>query len=215
MFTGIVQGLCPVVGIDDGAGIRRLMTDLGEHSAGLNRGASVAHNGVCLTATDIDGNLVTFDVIAETLALTNLSRVVVGDRVNIERSMSFGDEVGGHIVSGHVSTTAAVHTVEVEGANRTLWFETVGAAMPYLMMKGWVALDGASLTISRIDRESNTFAVSLIPETLERTTLGRVSVGDLVNVEFDAQTQAIVNTVRDVLADPELRDQILGVTSNP
>lgn len=210
MFTGIVQAQCLVVGVDDEAGVRRITTDLGEHARGLRRGASVAHNGVCLTATEIDGERVAFDVISETLALTNLGEVGVGDRVNIERSLSFGDEVGGHVVSGHVSTTARVADIEVDGSNRTMWFDVDPDAMGFLLMKGWVALDGASLTISRVDRERHRFAVSLIPETLERTTLGRVGPGDRVNVEFDAQTQAIVTTVREMLTDDSFRDQLLG-----
>lgn len=210
MFTGIVQGLCPVVAIKDADGIRRFTVDLGDLADGVQHGASIANNGTCLSATDVDGGRVTFDVIAETLTVTNLGDVAVGDSVNIERSMAFGDEIGGHIVSGHVSTTAAVAAIEADGANRTMWFETNPEAMPYLLMKGFAAIDGASLTISRVDRKANRFAVSLIPDTLEKTTLGRIGVGDRVNIEFDSQTQAIVDTVRDVLTDSTLRRQILG-----
>jgi len=213
MFTGIVQSQCPVVSIEDGVGTRRIVTDMGEHAQGLQRGASVAHNGVCLTATDFDGPRVAFDIIDETLQVTNLGEVEVGDLVNIERSLSFGDEVGGHIVSGHVSLTAVVDEIQAEGTNRTMWFSIDEAAMPFLLHKGWVALDGASLTISRVERSANRFAVSLIPETLALTTLGKVEVGDRVNVEFDAQTQTIVTTVRQMLTDPETRDQLLAFAS--
>lgn len=210
MFTGIVQGLCPVVAIEDHDGIRRFTVDLGPLADGVQHGASIANNGTCLSATEMGDGLVTFDVISETLTVTNLGDVSVGDSVNIERSMAFGDEIGGHIVSGHVSTTATVSEIETDGANRTMWF-TVGAdAMPYLLMKGFVALDGASLTISRVDRATNRFGVSLIPDTLAKTTLGRVTVGDRVNVEFDTQTQAIVDTVRAMLTDPAVRSQMLG-----
>ena len=213
MFTGIVQGLCPVVAIEDVDGIRRFTVELGELADGVKHGASIANNGTCLSATEMGDGRVTFDVISETLTVTNLGDVSVGDSVNIERSMSFGDEIGGHIVSGHVSTTATVSSIEADGANRTMWFETNPEAMPYLLMKGFAALDGASLTISRVDRPTNRFAVSLIPDTLEKTTLGRIGVGDRVNVEFDSQPQAIVDTVRDVLTDETLRDQILGTES--
>ncbi len=214
MFTGIVQSLCPVVAVEDTDGIRRLTVDLGSDGVGLERGASVANNGVCLTATDIDRSLVTFDVIGETLAVTNLGRLAVGDLVNIERSMSYGDEIGGHIVSGHVSTVATVDLIEVDGASRTTWFRTTAEAMPFLLLKGFVAVDGASLTISRIDRATHRFAVSLIPETLARTTLGRLVPGAPVNIEFEAQTQAIVTTVRQLFSDPDTRDQILGDLSS-
>ncbi|MGB3734226.1 MAG: riboflavin synthase subunit alpha [Ilumatobacter sp.] len=206
MFTGIVQDLCEVVHVDDRDGVRRLEVLLGDHADGLESGASVANNGVCLTASHIDGGRVRFDVISETVQLTNLRDVEVGSRVNIERSLKFGDELGGHILSGHVSGTMTVSRIEVDGANRTMWFSVAPDHMPYLMWKGWIAIDGASLTISRVERATNEIAVSLIPETLERTTLGGFDVGSIANLEVDAQTQTIVNTVRETLKDPNMRE---------
>ena len=210
MFTGIVQDRCRVIAVDTVDGVCRLTVDLATLAEGLELGASVANNGTCLTASHIDGTHVRFDVISETLELTNLGRVAVGDRVNIERSLRIGDELGGHILSGHVAGTASVAEIVADGDNRTMWFDVDPDHMPYLMWKGWVALDGASLTISRVDREQHRIAVSLIPETRERTTLGDVSVGDRVNLELDAQTQTIVHTVRDLLTDPTYRAQLLG-----
>lgn len=212
MFTGIVQHQCEVVAVADDGGVRRLTVELGDAADGLKQGASVATNGVCLTATDIDGSTVAFDVIAETLTVSNLGEVAVGDRVNIERSLTFGDELGGHILSGHVAGVATVDAIEADGTNRTMWFRVDPDHLRYLLWKGWVALDGASLTISRVDRPGGRIAVSLIPETLARTTLGRVAVGDTVNLEIDAQTQAIIHGVHEVLSDPELRGQILDLT---
>lgn len=210
MFTGIVAGMGRVAGVETVDGICRLTVDLGSHADGLQTGASVANNGTCLTVSDIDGSTVRFDVIAETMQRTNLGALSAGDPVNIERSLRFGDELGGHVLSGHVSGTATVSEIIVEGANRTMWFDVDASLMPYLLWKGWVAIDGASLTVSAVDRGAHRIAVSLIPETLERTTLGRVSVGDPVNIEIDAHTQAIVHTVRDLLGDPEFRVQVLG-----
>ena len=210
MFTGIVQGMGRVVDIEAAEGICRLTVDLGPHADVLQTGASVANNGTCLTVSDIDGSKVRFDVIAETMQCTNLGALSVGDPVNIERSLRFGDELGGHVLSGHVSGTATVCEIAAEGDNRTMWFDVDESLMPYLLWKGWVAIDGASLTISGVARESHRIAVSLIPETLERTTLGLVSVGDSVNIEIDAHTQAIVHTVKDLLSDPGFRAQILG-----
>lgn len=210
MFTGIVQALRPVVAIDEIDGVRSLTVDLGALADGLELGASVANNGACLTASAIDGSEVTFDVIGETLDLTNLSSVVIGDAVNIERSLKFGDELGGHLVSGHISDTAVVDEIEAEGANRTMWFALDGTHLRFLLWKGWVAVDGVSLTVSRVDREQGRFAVSLIPETLARTTLGSIAVGGSVNIELDSTTQAIVETVREILGDADLRRQILG-----
>jgi riboflavin synthase len=206
MFTGIVQDLCDVVDVDDRNGVRRLRVRLGQRAAGLELGASVANNGVCLTVTAIDDGLVAFDVIAETVQLTNLGTIEPGDSVNIERSLKFGDELGGHILSGHISGTITVTRIESDRENRTVWFAVPAEHMPYLMWKGWIAIDGVSLTISRVDRSANEIAVSLIPETLQRTTLGHVEVGSILNLELDAQTQAIVTTVREVLRDPELRE---------
>jgi riboflavin synthase len=210
MFTGIVQAQCRVVEIGDDDGVRSLTVDLGPLAGGLELGASVANNGACLTASSIHGSHVTFEVIAETLDLTNLGGLVVGDTVNIERSLRFGDELGGHIVSGHVSGVATVDEIVADGANRTMWFAVDAARMPFLLWKGWVAVDGVSLTISRVDRDGNRFAVSLIPETLQRTSLGSVPVGGRVNIELDSQTQTIVATVHELLRDPGLRAQILG-----
>lgn len=210
MFTGIVQGMGQVVDVETVEGICRFTVDLGPHAGGLQAGASVANNGTCLTVSHIDGPIVRFDVIAETMNRTNLGSLSVGDRVNIERSLRFGDELGGHVLSGHVSGTATVCEIIAEGDNRTMWFDVDASLMPYLLWKGWVALDGASLTISGVDRVGHRIAVSLIPETLERTTLGRVSDGDSVNLEIDAHTQAIVHTVKDLLSDPGFRAQVLG-----
>lgn len=206
MFTGIVQELCEVVAVEDRNGVRRLDVRLGDRADGLELGASVANNGVCLTASSIDDGVVRFDVIAETVDVTNLRFVEAGNRVNIERSLKFGDELGGHILSGHVSGTIVVSKIESDGENRTIWFSVRPDHMPYLMWKGWIAIDGVSLTISRVDRDTNEVAVSLIPETIKRTTLGGFDVGSVANLEVDAQTQTIVNTVREVLRDPNMRE---------
>lgn len=209
MYTGIVQGQCEVLSVEVVDGVGTLVVDLGALAEGLELGASVSINGVCLTVTGVEGAEVVFNVIGETFASSNLGSVAAGDRVNVERSLKFGDELGGHILSGHIADTVTVAEIEADGANRTMWFDVAPPHMRYLLWKGWVALDGASLTVSRVDRGANRIAVSLIPETLARTTLGRVTVGDRVNLEIDAQTQAIVTTVEDLLSDPEMRSQLL------
>lgn len=209
MYTGIVQGQCEVLSVEVVDGVGTLVVDLGALAEGLELGASVSINGVCLTVTGAEGAEVAFNVIGETFASSNLGSVAAGDRVNVERSLKFGDELGGHILSGHIADTVTVAEIEADGANRTMWFDVAPPHMRYLLWKGWVALDGASLTVSRVDRGANRIAVSLIPETLARTTLGRVTVGDRVNLEIDAQTQAIVTTVEDLLSDPEMRSQLL------
>mgnify|MGYP002856450053 CR=1 FL=1 len=203
MFTGIVQDFCSVVSVQAQTKLRQLLVDLGGLADGLQLGASVAINGTCLTATQIQGAVVTFDVIQETLDHTNLGGLKAGDNVNVERSLRFGDEIGGHIVSGHVSDKVVVERLEAEGNERVVHFKVTGPWMKYLHHKGFVSLDGASITIASTDPEHSTFSVALIPETIARTTLGRVTPGDWVNLEIDQQTQAVVDTVDRLAASPE------------
>jgi riboflavin synthase len=208
MFTGIVQGLCRVAAIDDEPGLRRLQIQLGGLANGLQTGASVAVNGTCLTATFVKDGRVGFDVIRESVNRSNLGELSVGDLVNVERSLKFGDEIGGHVLSGHVADVVTVAQIDTGPRERTVWFDVPRQWLTFLFHKGFVALDGASLTISAIDRARGRLSVSLIPETIERTTLGRVVVGDRVNLEIDVQTQTIVSTVERLLSDPDWRRQL-------
>lgn len=168
---------------------------------GLTRGASVAVNGCCLTAATVDGATVRFDLIRETLTTTNLGDLRPGSLVNVERSLRVGDEVGGHLLSGHVAATVPVVEDRAEPGYRRLTVQIPAFWMRYLSLKGFVALNGASLTVAELDREASTVAVSLIPETLTRTTFGDIHIGDRLNLEVDPQTQAMVDTVRSMLPD--------------
>lgn len=201
MYTGIVQGLCDVASVADEPGLRRIRIQIGDLAEGLELGASVAINGVCLTATEVEAGSACFDVIRETLENTNLGTLATGSRVNVERSFRVGDEIGGHILSGHVVGTAAVDAIE-EGENeRNLWFRVEADWLRFLHHKGFAALDGASLTIAAVDPSTQRIKVSLIPETIARTTLGTVAQGGRINLEIDPQTRAIVETVERVLAE--------------
>ncbi|MCY4144073.1 MAG: riboflavin synthase subunit alpha [Gammaproteobacteria bacterium] len=194
MFTGLVANACSVVSVDDSESVRRLNIALGELSAGLETGASVAINGVCLTVAMIDDGLASFDVVPATVSVTNLDSLHSGSLVNVERSLRIGDEIGGHLVSGHVCTTASVVDIEL-GDNRGIEFEVPIEWSRYMIAKGFIALNGVSLTLDWFDTASRRGRVNLIPETLQRTTLGGLEVGDHLNVEIDAQTLATVNTV--------------------
>ncbi len=200
MFTGIVQGTAEVVEIIDKEAFRthsvRLPDGLAE---GLKPGASVAHNGCCLTVTAVDGDRVGFDLMRETLRVTNLGALRTGDRVNVERAARFGDEIGGHSMSGHILCTAEVIEVIASPNNRRLAFELPPHLARYLFPKGYIGVDGISLTIG--ETHGPRFDVNLIPETLARTTIGERQPGDRVNIEIDPQTQAIVDTVERVLAE--------------
>ncbi len=208
MFTGIVQGVCNVVSSETGAGITRIAVDLGGLVAGLELGASIAVNGACVTTTEIDGSLVGFDLIKETVELSNLGELAPGTTVNVERSFRVGDEVGGHILSGHIAGVAVVSDIASDGGHRLVTVVVPREWMAYLLLKGFVALNGVSLTIAEVDRSAAAIVVSLIPETLARTTFNRLEVGDRINLEVDSQTQAIVDTVREVLKDESLLEGI-------
>ncbi|MGC6377387.1 riboflavin synthase subunit alpha [Bisgaard Taxon 45] len=195
MFTGIVQGTAKIVSIQDKANFRTQIVKMPQEMLkGLEIGASVANNGVCLTVTDINQDCVSFDLMAETLRITNLGELQPGDWVNIERAMQMGSEIGGHILSGHVYCTASVKQIFSSENNRQIWFELPDmATMKYILPKGFIAIDGISLTIGEV--KGQTFCVNLIPETLNRTLIGTREIGDNVNIEIDPQTQAIVDTV--------------------
>ena len=199
MFTGIVQGTAPIHSITEKANFRtQVVKLLPEMRKDLEIGASVANNGVCLTVTEVNGDLVSFDLMQETLRITNLGAVKVGDHVNIERAMQMGTEIGGHLLSGHVYCTATISDIIASENNRQIWFELPSAdVMKYILTKGFVAVDGISLTIGEV--KGAQFCVNLIPETLQRTLMGQRKVGDIVNIEIDPQTQAIVDTVENYL----------------
>ena len=200
MFTGIVQGTGKIVHIHQpSADFRSHTVALPEHMAhNLQIGASIAHNGCCLTITQINGNQATFDLMAETLAKTNLGSLKTGDSVNLERAARFGDEIGGHPMSGHIIATTPISRIEHSAHNRTLYFRLPPQLAAYILPKGFIGLDGCSLTIGDVTTQE--FNVHLIPETLQRTLFGSHQVGDCINIEIDAQTQAIVDTVKRVLA---------------
>lgn len=194
MFTGIVQGIASVEALTQKPGLTTLSVRFpADRVEQVSIGASVALNGTCLTVTGQDGDCLSFDAMQETLFRTTLGQLRTGDRVNFERAARIGDEIGGHLLSGHIHTTARLVGIEVPENNRTLTFEVPDAWAPYLFAKGYIAIDGASLTIGEVN--GNRFNVHLIPETLRATTFGERVEGDEVNIEIDSQTQTIVDTL--------------------
>ncbi len=182
MFTGIIEALCPVAELRRGA-VWRLAIDLGGLADDVKLGDSIAINGVCLTVAELGGTRAAFDAIGETMGRTALARLAQGDRVNVERSLRVGDRLGGHFVAGHVDGVGTLRTKE-ERPEETVVRVAVGPELTRLMAtKGSVAVDGISLTLVDVARDS--FAVALIPHTLRETTLGFKAAGDPVNVEVD------------------------------
>lgn len=202
MFTGIIQGMATAKNIEKKPGLTRFALEMPEgFSHGVKHGASIAVDGCCLTASEINGDTITFDAMEETLRLTTIGEITEGSRVNVERSFHVGDEVGGHIVSGHVSGKAKIVKIETPENNHVVTFQVPPQFMKYIFSKGFIALDGASLTTVDVDKKQGIFTVWLIPETLMLTTFGFKTVGDEVNVEIDSRTQTIVDTVERVLEE--------------
>ncbi|WP_339339335.1 riboflavin synthase subunit alpha [uncultured Oceanicoccus sp.] len=206
MFTGIVQGSFPLLAVERKPGLQSITIELPEALLDdLVIGASVAVDGVCLTVTAIDQAKVYFDIMQQTLSLTTLGELDTGDIVNIERSAKQGVEIGGHIVSGHVDSTVEVMAIEQPENNKFITYQVPAEQMKYIFAKGFVSLNGCSLTVASVNREEHTLTVCYIPETLRVTTHGAKAIGDKINFEVDRQTQAIVDTVENVLAaNPEL-----------
>jgi len=194
MYTGIVAGTAPVIEIEDGEIIRSFTINLAGYLANLEIGASVALDGVCMTVVSIEDTLVKFDAIEETLNRTTLGRLEVGSIVNVERSLRMGDELGGHLISGHVLMVAKIIGREERGEGTDFLIENPPEARPYILEKGFISIDGMSLTIGDITDES--FSLHIIPETLRITTISNKKAGDYVNIEIDSRTQAVVDTIR-------------------
>ncbi len=202
MFTGIIKGLAVVKAIQQHPGLARLKVEFPSGSLlKLAVGASIALDGVCLTVTEFNDKEATFDVMHETLRVTTLGSLVDGSRVNFERAAAEGAEVGGHLVSGHVDCTARISAIQTPENNHVLTFTVNADWFRYIFNKGFIAINGASLTITNANRAKCTFDVWLIPETLRMTTFGDKIVGDFVNIEIERQTQVIVDTVTNFLRD--------------
>jgi riboflavin synthase len=207
MYSGITRGVFPVVALEQRAGATRFAVELTpELSRDISLGASVSLDGVCLTVVEHAGQRLSFDAIAETCALTTLRDLQLGRMLSVERSCRVGDELGGHDVFGHVIGTGAVLAVANIGLQLDLTIGVPAAWMKFILHKGFVALDGSSLTVGAV-RPEGSFDVHLIPETQRVTNFAHKRVGDRVNVELDPRTVAIVETVERVLAERERHAQ--------
>jgi riboflavin synthase len=182
MFTGLVEatGAVRLVERDRGDARLSVATPL---AAELRPGASVAVNGVCLTAAHVDAEGFEADVMGETLRRSSLARLAAGDEVNVELPLRAGDRLGGHVVQGHVDGVGTIESIDEEGFARLVRIAAPPELLRYVVEKGSIAVDGVSLTV--VDVHGDGFAVSLIPETLERTTLGSARSGQVVNLEVD------------------------------
>lgn len=179
MFTGIVEEMGNVAEISP----TRLVIQAKVTLEGAKIGDSININGACLTVVQIKGKTIAVDVVPETLRRTNLGDLKRGDAVDLERAMALGDRLGGHMVQGHVEATGRVASMTPEREAVVMRFEAPPQIMRYVVAKGFIALDGISLTV--VDCDSSWFTVSVIPYTRDHTVLGKRNVGDRVNLETD------------------------------
>ncbi len=183
MFTGIIEEMGSVKGLRREAGAARLAVSASLVLEGTAIGDSICVNGVCLTVVEMDGSAFSADVAKETLKVTNLGDLRAGQKVNLERALRLSARIGGHLVTGHVDAVGRIREKKQEGNSWRMFIETPGNALPYIIKKGSVAVDGISLTVADVEKMG--FSIAMIPHTAKLTTLGFKSAGDSVNLETD------------------------------
>lgn len=201
MFTGLIETICKVKSARLTAGGLSLTIDLGEMAGDSRAGDSIAVSGVCLTIAGLDGTLASFDLSAETLAKSTLGKLKPSSEVNVERAIRADQRFGGHFVQGHMDGTAAIEAIDRRSEFADIKFAAGAELLDAMVVKGSVAVDGISLTVAGISRSS--FSVSVIPETLRRTTLGKAKVGDYVNIETDILVKTIKKHLEKILPKTE------------
>ena len=191
MFTGLVTDVGRVKAVEDSNGLRRIKVESAYPASSLQMGASVQHNGVCLTIVEFGerpgGSWWTIEAIPETLSRTSLGQLMTGSRINLELSLKIGDELGGHLVYGHVDGLGIVRSLTQDGDSRRIRIEIAKPLAKFLAEKGSITVDGVSLTVSAVGYSDNSdwFEVAIIPHTLAVTTLGALTPCDRVNLEVD------------------------------
>jgi riboflavin synthase len=202
MFTGIIEAVGDIRQIQPSAGRMRLAIDLKHLAEDARPGDSIAVNGVCLTVSSLNGTLAVFDVSSETVNRSTLSRLKIGSKVNLERAMSANGRFGGHIVQGHIDGTAKIAAIRKEADFAEFTFDVETKLLTQIVLKGSVAVDGISLTVSGLTKSG--FSVSLIPTTLKETIWHNAKTGDLVNIETDILVKIIQKQIATILPQQEL-----------
>lgn len=197
MFTGLIETTCVVKSASASGGGMRLSVDLGKPAGQVKVGDSIAINGVCLTVASLQGGVAGFDVSGETLAKTTLGGLRAGSAVNVELAMKADGRFGGHFVQGHVDGVGTIKVIERQGQFADMIFTAERKLLDQMVVKGAVAVDGISLTIASMDDDG--FSVALIPETLKKTTLGSVKIGDRVNIEIDIIAKMVKKQLEKIL----------------
>ena len=203
MFTGLIEAICTVKSVSRpaGTGGLSLTVDLANLADGAKISDSIAINGACLTIAKLKGRLATFDVSSETLRKSTLGKLKPSSPVNAELAIKADGRFGGHIVQGHIDGVATIKAVNKQGQFADIKFAADPELLEQLVVKGSVAVDGISLTIANMDE--NSFGVAIIPQTLQKTTLGEAKVGDRVNIEIDIIVKTIKKQLEKILPQEE------------
>lgn len=201
MFTGLVETVCTVKSVRQTADAMQITIDLGYLADETKNGDSIAINGVCLTVARLESSLATFDVSSETLQKSTLSKLMPSSQVNIERALMPSDRLGGHFVLGHIDGTATIKTIHRHGQFADIEFAASSELLDQMVIKGSVTVDGISLTIA--DMNESSFSAAVIPETLKKTTLGKVKIGDQVNIETDIIAKMIKKQLEKILPEKQ------------
>ncbi len=201
MFTGLIEEICTVKSAHTTGDGMQLTIDLGKLADETKIGDSIAINGVCLTVARLQGGLAGFDVSGETLAKSTLSELKPSSEVNAERAIKAIDRLGGHFVQGHIDGTATIKAIDKLGQFADIKFVANPELLNQMIVKGSVAVDGISLTI--VNMEENSFSTTIIPKTLEKTTLGKAKIGDVLNIETDIIVKIIKKQLEKILPQQE------------
>ncbi len=211
MFSGIIEMIGRIRSCHDAPGGKTLVVSAGEYWQDTTSGASIAIDGVCLTVTRIDGGDAAFDVVAETLRRSTLGDLRPGDSVNLQKALAVGDRIDGHFVQGHIDALGVVERIDPSPGESAWWFSTDAAALPSIVPKGSIAIDGISLTVA--DVRDGRFSVALIPTTLQETTIGRKRVGDRVNIETDILARTVVRALQSLGVLRDATDRPITIES--
>ena len=197
MFTGLIETLCTVKSLRPGSDSMRLGIDLGKLAEKTTIGDSIAVDGVCLTVAKLQGSIAEFDISGETLEKTTLGELRPYSQVNVEPALRGSDRFGGHFVLGHIDGTGTIKKIDRKGKFQDIIFSADKELLDAMVVKGSVAVDGISLTVAEIDRDS--FRVAVIPETLRKSTLGKAKVGQKVNIETDMIIKTVNKQLKSTL----------------
>jgi riboflavin synthase len=197
MFTGLIEAVCTVKSARRSGNAMLLTIDLAGLADDSRIGDSIAINGVCLTIAKLEGGLATFELSGETLLKSTLGKLKPSSQVNVERAIKAADRFGGHFVQGHIDGTATIKAIDKHGQFADMKFAAGTDLLDAMVVKGSVAVDGISLTIASMDQ--NSFSVALIPETLKKTTLSKIKIGDEVNIETDIIVKTIKKQLEKIL----------------